>query len=850
MYSRHGVSVAVALLALAMFLVPASARQPKPTASALAPIEVLVEGLGNLGGIAVDGTGAAFVSDGEAGKIFKIVSGDRPETVVDRLRHPWGVILDRESRLVVAEGGKRRILRVEESGDVTTLASGLKHPRWVGAAPDGSVYVTAKNLALRGEEDDDDESESEVIGRVTPEGKVRVFADRFQGLQGLTVEQDALVVVAKGRKGDRHAVSTLYSIPIEPNGGAGPATPLAMNQFVEPTGLASDWLGARFVGAKSLTEEPWHRGVIVRVAPDGTPTLFAEDLEDPQGLGFGPDGSLYLAAGRSGRALRFTAPHPPALEENPPTVTSERQVVLRLRTEARAQLTVVGGRLPVSAMADQGGSVLVSVALHANAENHLLIFATAAAGRGLTSAPLEVSVIHDDQPPAIELVAPKAGTVVRGTIAAEVVAVDAHGIAGVEFRLDSSLVGFDTAAPFRVTLDTKAVADGPRTLSAVARDRAGNAASVAAQVTVDNTPPEVRIVRPGSGSMVNGAVEVVVEARDAVSGVDRVELAVNGVLQSVAETPPYRFQVDPQALGVGSYVLVAAATDRAGNRGESAPVSVAFSGVSVGISEPAEGAQVPLGPVLVRGRVEAGGAEVGITINGFPAAVQGTTFAALVTVSRDATSLTAVATSAGGMTASHSIPIVVSATQIQTITLLVTPTTGVAPLAVSFSLFGAPPGVIALDFDGNGTVDFTGPALESQTFTYTQPGLYLPTVIVTDTQGSQFVVRGVVQVYDQTSLDVSLQAKWSAMRDALGRGDIEGALQFIASDSRGEFRGDFTALTTFLPTFAAALEDIRLVAVRDTHIEYELLSAENSMSFSYYVEFIRDADGTWRIAFF
>ncbi len=211
----------VALLALALFLLPAAARQSKPTASALAPIELLVEGLGNLGGIAVDGTGAAFVSDWEAGKIFKIVSGDPAEIVVERLRHPRGVMLDRESRVVFAEGGKRRILRVEESGDVTMLASGLKHPRWVGAAPDGSVYVTAKNLVLQGEEGDDDENESEMIGRVTPEGKVRVFADGFRGLQGLTVEQDALVVVARGRKRDRHAVGTLYSIPIEPNGRAG-----------------------------------------------------------------------------------------------------------------------------------------------------------------------------------------------------------------------------------------------------------------------------------------------------------------------------------------------------------------------------------------------------------------------------------------------------------------------------------------------------------------------------------------------------------------------------------------------------------------------------------------------------
>lgn len=839
----------VALLALALFLLPASARQSKPIASALAPIELLVEGLGNLGGIAVGGTGAVFVSEWDAGKIFKIVPGDRPEIVVDHLRHPGGVALDRESRLVVAEGGKRRILRVEESGDVTTLASGLKHPRWIGAAPDGSAYVTVQDLVLGGEESNDDESESEVIGRVTPEGKVQVFADRFRGLQGLTVEQDALSVVAKGRKWDRHAVGTLYWIPIESDGRAGPATPLAMNQFVEPTGLAGDRLGARFVSAKSLTGEPWRQRVIVRVAPDGTPTLFAEDLEDPQGLGFGPDGSLYLADGRSGRILRFVAPHPPALEENPPAVTSQRRVVLRLRIEAGAQLTVLGGQLPVIAMADRGGSAWVSVALHVNAENHLLIFTTAAAGRGLTSAPLEVSVIHDDQPPAINLVAPKDGTVVRGTVAAEASAVDAHGIAGVEFRLDGSLVGFDTVAPFRVTIDTEAIGDGPRTVSAVARDRAGNAASVSAQVTVDNTPPEVRVVRPVSGIVSGGPVEVVVEANDAASGVARVELAVDGILRFVAETPPYRFQIDSQALGVGPHVLVAAATDRAGNRGESAPVSVVVSGISVGISEPAEGAQVPAGLVLVRGRVEGGGAEVGVTVNSVPAAIDGAAYAALVPVSLDTKTLTAVATAATGATASHEVAVRVIGRPSGA--LLATPQSGVAPMTAVFSLVGTvAPASIELDFDGDGIVDFTGSSLDGRVFTYAQPGLYFPKATITDASGRRFTLSSVVHVYGLATLDVLLLAKWTAMKEALRRGDINAAVESIVLAARDDYRDLFTGLTVPLGQIDLVLGSIGAVSFDEGQVEYQMIRVDNGARLSYLVLFAKDADGIWRLRFF
>jgi hypothetical protein len=170
---------------------------------------------------------------------------------------------------------------------------------------------------------------------------------------------------------------------------------------------------------------------------------------------------------------------------------------------------------------------------------------------------------------------------------------------------------------------------------------------------------------------------------------------------------------------------------------------------------------------------------------------------------------------------------------------------------MTFSLLGrSVPTTIDLDLVGDGTVDFSGPILEGQTFTYPESGLFFPTVMLTDTDGNQHTASAVVQVYDQAALDALLQAKWTGMRDALRQADIVGALQFVAEDSRDEFRADFTALAPFLPRVASGLEDIRLVAVRENNIEYELISVENDVTFSYYVEFIRDTDGIWRLAFF
>lgn len=88
------------------------------------------------------------------------------------------------------------------------------------------------------------------------------------------------------------------------------------------------------------------------------------------------------------------------------------------------------------------------------------------------------------------------------------------------------------------------------------------------------------------------------------------------------------------------------------------------------------------------------------------------------------------------------------------------------------------------------------------------------------------------------------------MRDALRRGDVEGAVQFIAVRSRDEFRSDFSSVAPFLPTLAGTLPDIRLVAMRGNLLEYELLDVEDGTTWSYYVEVVRDEDGVWRIAFF
>jgi sulfur relay (sulfurtransferase) complex TusBCD TusD component (DsrE family) len=98
-----------------------------------------------------------------------------------------------------------------------------------------------------------------------------------------------------------------------------------------------------------------------------------------------------------------------------------------------------------------------------------------------------------DTPPVVTLTAPVNSSTVSGSVTVTADASDNGGVAGVQFKLDGANLGGEvTAAPYSVTWDTTAVADGTHTLTAVARDTAGNQTTAAAvNVMVSNTVPTV-----------------------------------------------------------------------------------------------------------------------------------------------------------------------------------------------------------------------------------------------------------------------------------------------------------------------------------------------------------------------
>jgi Big-like domain-containing protein/fibronectin type III domain protein len=129
---------------------------------------------------------------------------------------------------------------------------------------------------------------------------------------------------------------------------------------------------------------------------------------------------------------------------------------------------------------------------------HLRVESADAAGNLSSSgdAPFSTAAA-DTTPPSVSITAPAGGATVAASVTVSATAADNTAVAGVQFLLDGSALGAErTSAPYAVAWNTTAAANGPHTLTARARDAAGNvatSASVAVSV-VNVSAPLVDVV--------------------------------------------------------------------------------------------------------------------------------------------------------------------------------------------------------------------------------------------------------------------------------------------------------------------------------------------------------------------
>jgi hypothetical protein len=115
---------------------------------------------------------------------------------------------------------------------------------------------------------------------------------------------------------------------------------------------------------------------------------------------------------------------------------------------------------------------------------------TARDASGNIGAPsTEVSATVDTSAPVVSMTAPANNATVSGPVVVSATASDNVAVSGVQFLLDGNNLGSeDTTSPYSLTWDSTTVANGAHSLSARARDGAGNVrTATAVSVTVNNS---------------------------------------------------------------------------------------------------------------------------------------------------------------------------------------------------------------------------------------------------------------------------------------------------------------------------------------------------------------------------
>jgi len=155
------------------------------------------------------------------------------------------------------------------------------------------------------------------------------------------------------------------------------------------------------------------------------------------------------------------------------------------------------------------------------------------------------------------------------------------------------------------------------------------------------------------------------------------------------------------------------------------------------------------------------------------------------------------------------------------------------------------------DFDGDGTVDLTCGSLADVTASFQQPGLYIPTVTVTDNVGNTYTATAVVNVLDTVQANDLFKGIWNGMKNSLIAGNTSKALNYLVPSVQLKFSTTFDTLKNTISQIANEMQDIEPMYVGDTVTKYRIRRDQmidgQSKIITYYIYFNKDQDGQWKL---
>jgi len=197
-----------------------------------------------------------------------------------------GLAFGPDGTLYATEWNNAGVSRISSDGTVTPVVrgNGLALVEDIAYSSDGVLYML--------------NADGMTVGRVTAEGVVEIIASGLN-LESTGESQPALAFDEAGNLyvGEAGLVETWTRITkFAPDGTASVFT----NEIERPSGLAFHPTTGDLYVSEALSDQ------ILRFSPSAVRTVFATGLENPHGIAFGPDGNLYVAEMPSNRVSRVT----------------------------------------------------------------------------------------------------------------------------------------------------------------------------------------------------------------------------------------------------------------------------------------------------------------------------------------------------------------------------------------------------------------------------------------------------------------------------------------------------------------------------------------------------------------
>lgn len=268
-------------------------------------------------GVAIDKKGNVYVSDGDAGKIFRVLPDGKIDLVTDKLNTPSAIAFDKDENLIIADSGSSSIKRLNIiNAEITTIAGvENKHgfadgessqalfnaPVGVAVSKDGKIYVA--------------DTYNDKI-RLIENGKVITLAGNSKGFSdgigsqalfdtpcGLAIFPDGSLLVADtGNRRLRRIEADGTTTTIAGTGEQDSVDDFPLQaKFVEPTAITVDENGAVYVTDGNSVRAIGRRTLPFVETISGTRRGFADgnlrksQFNRPSGLATDKNGNLFVA---------------------------------------------------------------------------------------------------------------------------------------------------------------------------------------------------------------------------------------------------------------------------------------------------------------------------------------------------------------------------------------------------------------------------------------------------------------------------------------------------------------------------------------------------------------------------